>query len=237
MRKQTSTSRRVFGLTLGQLAVLTVLAVLILGTLGIGGILMLNTNSRPPAPQPQVVSTSIGLLPSPTTLPTATAAHPTATPTPISLSEIELETLLLSPADFPGGVSNAEVRDLPDSFGKLPSAANSIYKYFQVNDDSESFGLHVTVLLYEDDADIQLAYSIVLDDLGEGRQTVPNIGQKATVGWKSTELLGSKVEWIEMAFVRCHALAHIKILFTPKLDYIRGYGERLDGRLAPIVCR
>lgn len=179
--------------------------------------------------------------PTPTPVPTAT---PSPTPTPIPLSEIDLEPILILPGDLPAGFSGAQIRDvLPEMFATLPDSDNQIYQQFERNGRAAG---GVAVMLYESSDDIDGAYSLLLEGFGEPsneagitveRQAVPDVGEQAETVTIEGTLLGVTLDSVDLAFIRCSAVVHIRLVGTALLAEASSYARRLDERLAGLVCR
>ena len=67
--------------------------------------------------------------------------------------------------------------------------------------------------------------------------TFPNVGDKATATNLSTSGFGVPVKLANLTFVRCHAVVQIQLLGTSYVGEVTAYAQRLDKRLAPVVCR
>jgi hypothetical protein len=229
-----SHQRRYLGMTSVEMSVLAIISLIGCCVLAVGAAIIFRqypTFVPTPALTPNVAPT---LSETPIPLATTTIAlspTPTVTSAPISLDAISLESLLIQSGDFSGDISAAEVGPVP--FDRIPSTDNAISKQFQVKNSKGSFGLQVTILLYESLSSKELAYGIVVNSLGEETQPISDVGERAVVGWKSVELIG---DWVELVFVRCHAVVHVRMLFTVEVDDILLYSKKLDSRLAQVVC-
>ena len=181
--------------------------------------------------------------PSPTQTPTPTAT-PSPTPTPIPLSEIDLEPILILPGDLPAGFDAAQTRQvIPEMFSALPKAQNQIYRQFEHDRDGAG---GVTVLLYESSDDVNEAYSMIVDGFAEPqsiegltvlRPLVPDLGEEAEANTVEGELLDIVLDSTDLAFIRCSAVVHIRMMDTAELVEVASYARRLDARLSDLVCR
>ena len=172
----------------------------------------------------------------PTLTPTAQAtAMPPPTAAPVPLSEIDLEPLLIQGADLRVGYLGAQIRDYaPPMFDKLPGSENTIYQQLEYNGEQTG---GVTVFLYSNENDLSQAYIQVLYAMGDQVEPVQEIGDEAALLFMSIEVLSEKKEYADLAFIRCGALAHIRIGKDSDKESIIAYAKRLDKRLEPIICR
>jgi hypothetical protein len=181
--------------------------------------------------------TTVTPIPKNTPIPTnTTTPKPTPTATPVPLSQVELEPLLIKTGDLPAGLSGAQIRSsLPGMFRRIPEPDNGIYRGFE-RDGDESGG--VTVVLYESRADVDSAYATIMDGFGDlpSRQEVEGVGEKAETVSVALALAGAK-DFVDLAFVRCHSVVHIRMMGTIDLLDIKSYAERLDERLTGVACR
>lgn len=181
--------------------------------------------------------------PTPSVNPTDTP-QPIPTVTPVPLSQIDLEPLLTQSGDLPAGLSGAQVRGfLPEMYDNLPTSDNAIQRQFQRDGDAAGF---VTVLVYESSSHCDAAYTGILDGFGDStvgpdikaaRETISDVGERAEAVTLESEVGGISLEAIDMAFTRCHAVAHIRMTGTLSLLDIKSYAKRLDNRLAAVACR
>lgn len=160
----------------------------------------------------------------------------TSTSTLIPLSEINLEPLLIQQGDLPSGFSGAQVSDLPPKmFQGMPKAANKIDQRFQK--EGEAAG-GVAVFLYETGADIEKAYSYLLEGMGENLETVQNIGDAAQLTYsKLTLFTFGDNDGGDLAFKRCSGVIHIRMVNNVIKENLISYATRLDKRLSLVICR
>ncbi len=170
-------------------------------------------------------------LPSPTPQPTAT---PTATPTPIPFSQLNLETALIKSGDLPAGVSGAQIRSsAPEMFKNVPTADYTIFQQFEKKGNAAG---GVAVFVYESPERVESAYQEILGGMGETKPST-DFGDKANTSILSMTVAGITLEFSEALFIRCHAVAHIRMTDIADINAIVAYAQRLDERLREFVCR
>jgi len=197
--------------------------VLVLASLACGG-----------TPEPPVTPTPTN-TPKPTDTPVPPTPTNTPTPSAIPLSELELEPLLIQPGDLPAGFSGAQVRDVaPGMFDETPTAENAISQQFERGGDTAG---GVAVLLYDSKSEIEEAYALFVSGMAGNVQTVTGVGEQAAVSVWSLSVLGITRKGSELLFIRCGAVAHIRMADVVDIDTITAYAKRLDSRLEPVVCR
>jgi len=128
-------------------------------------------------------------------------------------------------------------------FATLPDSDNQLYQQFERNGRAAG---GVAVMLYESSDDIDGAYSLLLEGFGEPsneagitveRQAVPDVGEQAETVTIEGTLLGVTLDSVDLAFIRCSAVVHIRLVGTAQLAEASSYARRLDERLAGLVCR
>lgn len=173
-------------------------------------------------------------------LSTATSSHSAP---PIPLSEIDLEPILNLPDYLPAGFSGAQVQDtLPEMFNELPEAENQIYQQFQRRGRPAG---GVAVILYETKSKAEVAYALLRQGFGPSinelgitikRKTISDVGNQAEAVTIRGTLFGTVLDSIGLAFIRCSAVVHIRLVGTTYLNEILPYLRRLDERLVVQVC-
>ncbi len=178
------------------------------------------------------------------------AAQLTEPPTLIPLSEINLEELLIQPGDLPVGFSPSKIStEPPELFSEI---AGYEYTVSQLFEQKEKIVGGVTVFLYENNADLEQYYSSIVEDLGESAFKVDGVGEKAS-GYtiNTTEeilaldinelgkkiLLAQALIFTDLAFQKCHAIVHIRVIGTDNISVVKIYANILENRLASLVCR
>lgn len=153
----------------------------------------------------------------------------TAVPTAVPLDQVDLEPLLIQSGDLPAGLSGAQVKDeAPAMFAGVPHPTKAIDQRFQRAGDTAG---GITVLLYQSDADRDVAYADVVKGLGKGAVAQNGVGERA-MAVNNTDLL----EFVDLTFVRCHAVVHIRFSGTSEPSDAAAYAKRLDKRLSSVVC-
>lgn len=176
----------------------------------------------------------------------------------VPLSNIKLELLVLQPGDLPASISGSPIEHTaPAAYSILPVADNIIHQYFER--DGEIKGGSVTVSLYESSSDLERAYNLLVDDMGDPRvsdppmsgtvgeligfreetkiQRIPGIGYKATALQAVVSTYRKDRKRSHITFVRCHALATIRMGNSGDINVVADYAKRLDKRLTPVACR
>jgi len=179
-------------------------------------------------------------------MPTETSAPiPTLEPTPIPipLREIDLSNVLIIDGDLPSGYSSGQIRSDPqEMFSEVKNFESVINQQFAYKGDVSG---GVTIFLFDLLDDRDKAYEIIVDGFGESTSTdaitakvddLDEIGEKAKYVTSQTHLFGVNKENSDLAFTRCHAVVHIRMGDTSDIENLASYAERLDKRLADIIC-
>lgn len=176
--------------------------------------------------------------------PATPTALPTLTPSPVPLSELSLEPILIISGDLPAGYSGAQIRNTPpEMFNNITNFNNAIYQQFEK--DGESAG-GVAIFLFESINNGDIAFQKIVDGFGKSDESanikttvenISNVGERATAVTVETSLSGLSMKFTDFVFVRCHAIAHIRMKDTVNIEYLTGYGIRLDKRLSELICR
>ena len=188
-----------------------------------------------PTPEPEPTDTPVP-SPTPTPRPTDTP-EPTLTPTVVPLSDIDLEPLLMQDGDLPPHLVPDFVYDTlttrRDKLGDLARPEQLITQEFY-SPEKERTGGAVIIFVYETADEAENAYgraSVNMpgllgvglsyrDDIGEGKVKIEAPGGDQTY----------------MIFTRCSAFVFVWMIDVREFDLVN-YGQRLDERLAPVVCR
>lgn len=174
--------------------------------------------------------------PSAASIETAIAQTQVAMPTftLVPLSEMNLEEILLEDGDLPIGFAGTQIGYTTTDITKhVPSADYFVKQEFSYNN---SMGGGVEVLLYEDMGKTTNAYQSILDNMIMSNAEDAGIGEKS-VASSYAELAILNIEIADLAFIHCHAVVHIQFIGSANKDDIVAYGQRLDRRLQPLVCR
>ena len=181
--------------------------------------------------------------PQPSNTPTETPTQmPTQTPVP--LADLNFEQIMIQEGDLPAGYSGAQIRDrVPEMFDSLPEPQNEAYQ--QIAHKDEAAG-GVSIILYDSHEDLKAAYNEIVDGMKfeEDSESIDvetialdEVGEQATACSVETSVLGQTFESLDLVFLRCQAIAHIRMTDTTNLDYGLSYAQRLDERLQPMVCQ
>ena len=157
------------------------------------------------------------------------------------LSELNLESLLIQSGDLPAGFEAGQVKDrAPAMFDNTPQPVQAIDQRF--TREGEDRG-GVVVLLYSASTDSDLAYTLVIDSMGDSVQEI-DVGERASVISEVIEILGVNTGYAELAFQRCGAVVHVRFVKNAVFeaqarisdDVISAYTRRLDERLEKELC-
>lgn len=174
--------------------------------------------------------------PIPTDIPTLAAA-PTFTPAPtatitvtatrVPLGALDIEPLLVQDGDLPAGYVAGQVSsDYPPMFYGIPRPDRTVSRELGLN--GRGAGL-VTVLLYERPDQLEAAYQFLLGGFGPNAEAVLETGERA-------QAVDSSGNWVDLVFVRCRAVVHIRLTQRADVPVARDYAQRLDARLQPLIC-
>lgn len=153
----------------------------------------------------------------------------------VPLSEIQLEPLLVQPGDLPAGFSGAQVKSVaPEMFKNFPSPQRAIDQRFEHEGET---GGGVVVLLYEQQADRDRAYAMLVDGISDDAQPVADLGEQSIAHGMELEAAGMNIKSTDLGFVRCQAIVHVRLTDTSNVAEAAEYAKRLDKRLSPLVCR
>jgi len=159
--------------------------------------------------------------------------EPTSTPTKIPLSDIQLEDILIEDGDLPAGYSGAQIRDTaPEMFDNLPESENTINQ--QLAKGGEQKG-GVTIFLYDSQKDLDSAFFKIKTGFSEEEQ-LEEVGENGFIAYFSQDILGIKIQYGDLLFVRCNAVVHIRMTELSSEDSLIAYAKRLDKRLSELVC-
>ena len=152
----------------------------------------------------------------------------------VPLAEVDLAPLLVQPGNLPAGVTAAQVStEPPEMFRDVPEPQQAIHQQFERRGTQQG---GVTVLLYDAPEDGDVAYNVIAQGMPETRAYVPWVGAAAVGGHRRVNVLGVPIESVDVVFVRCHAVAHIRMPGTARVQDVRTYAKRLDARLQAQVC-
>ncbi len=152
----------------------------------------------------------------------------------VPLAEVELEPLLTQPCDLPSGLAASQIRDeAPAMFTAVPEPQKAVHQQFERNGETQG---GVTVLLYDTPEDVDEAYNLVAQGMPATRAYIPGVGAAAVGGNLKVNRRSVQFESVELVFVRCHAVVHVRITGTHRLDDASAYAKRLDKQLQEKVC-
>jgi hypothetical protein len=160
-----------------------------------------------------------------------------AIPTQLPLSELNLESLLIQDGDLPLGYSGGDVYSVPSgAFNWLSDKGIKNFKQ-DIIYGGNPVG-NVTVFLYDDISLVGSTFTQMVDSMGYYKsQNLIEVGEKSNYMTASRDVLGVKVEVMQLVFLRCQAVINILITNSSDTDNLANYGSELDKRLTKLVCR
>jgi hypothetical protein len=157
------------------------------------------------------------------------------TPTNIPFSELDLESIIIVSGDLPAGFSAAQVTTLFSETGY-----NSAPDYFisQGFSNNGEVGGSVKILIFEIESDAKSAYTVSSNIVpGENKESV-ELGESGLgATFDLSYIAGISMKGATVAFKKCNAVVYIQFIGTTNLRGVIAYGNRLDSRLEPFVCR
>jgi len=161
--------------------------------------------------------------------------EPTLTPAPVPISEIQLDSIVIQEGDLPAGFSGAQIRDTaPEMFKDLPSAQNTVYQQLEKEGDVAG---GITIFLYDSQDNIETAYNLIVGGLLDDAKLSDEVGEKAIISSISITIADITIKSVDMAFVRCGAVVHIRMSGTDDVNSVVAYAKRLDNRLKTLICQ
>lgn len=138
-----------------------------------------------------------------------------------------LGAALVQAGDLPADIVAAPVSEaLPDRLAGVVAPARGVFQ--QLSRDGKSDG-GVAVLLYDDAAARDAAYSYLLAGMGAA-QPVDGLGERASAVGPEATLLFAEVLW-----VRCRAVAQLRLLDVTLADAL-SLAQKVDARLRDVAC-
>jgi hypothetical protein len=172
--------------------------------------------------------------PTPTAAPTPTVIP---TPTQIPLSQLDIESLLVVDGDLPEDMVSDTITN-ENAVGSVEelNRADAVYTQYFLLKGGEGGG--VSVFLFESLDDVQAAFDKV-STLMESPSHSNTVGEQTLAETFFIPIVPDvpPIEGARLAFSRCHALAVIQFPRADDMLAIARYGQQLDGRLQPLVCR
>lgn len=182
----------------------------------------------------------LGTACTPNANPTPTAAPaPTVIPTPtqIPLSQLDIESLLVGDGDLPEDlvpdiITNDNAVGAVEELGR----ADAVFTQYFLLEGGEGGG--VSVFLFESLDDVQAAF-VKVSTLMNAPAADYTVGEQARIENFFIPVMPDipPIESSRLVFTRCHALAAIQFPRADDLDALSRYGQMLDGRIQPLVCR
>lgn len=160
---------------------------------------------------------------------TSTSIPTTSTQTPsLLLSNVELASLFEGMTELPDDLRGAEIAfiALGNIFEDAPVADVAATHFFTRGGPAAGFSI---VTLYQDKADAELALKSIADP--EYYTSIPDIGEKAMLN-----LGDATFPTADLAFIRCHAVAYVRLTYTYKAETISSYAQILDTELQKVAC-
>lgn len=154
---------------------------------------------------------------------------PIPTNTAVPLSAIDLRPVLFQQGDLPANIEAGQIRDFaPEMFNGLPKAENTVH--MQLSSTQDGAG-GVTVFLYADQSQRESAYEKIVAGMGSVFP-VSDVGEKA-----QRNLSDFLAPGIDLVFMKCTAVTHIRLTTTDELAVAFSYAQQLEKRLSSLVCQ
>lgn len=162
---------------------------------------------------------------------------PTSEATAVPLSQVDLEPVLVVERDLPQDLA-PDIVSKENAVGnaeELDRADQVITQYFLLNGGE---GGGVSVFLFESLDDVQAAFGKVSTFM-DRPLVYKLVGEQARIENFYIPVVPdvAPIEGSRLIFKRCHALVVIQFPRAADVDAIGTYGQRLDQRLQPLVCR
>jgi len=156
---------------------------------------------------------------------------------PSSPSGIDLGTIAIRSGDLPSEYSGGKAKAIvPGAFKELPKPGKIVNQPIK---KKKKLAGGTTILFYETDEEVGLAYSGILKGLGKsGIQEIKGIGEKATLAPLEIVLAVNGIEAhhfkaYELVFITCRAVVDIR-LDDPNI--VLSYAGKLDLRIRDSVA-
>ena len=121
----------------------------------------------------------------------------------------------------PPQATSVDISEIPHpSFAKLPEPRHFISAVYA---SGAEFAGRVSIFMYVFPEDLDAAWPLLLNLIVTPNE-VPGIGDLAAV------------DHSDMAFIRCTALVHIKLVNSDPVE-LRTFAETLDAQLVPLICK
>jgi len=167
----------------------------------------------------------------------ALLSTPTPTPTPIPLIQLDLEPVLIVEGDLPMDLeADIIVRENAVGAAEELDRADAVFTQYFLLNGGEGGG--VSVFLFETLDDVQAAFGKVSTFM-DAPLVYEKVGERARIENFFIPLVPdvAPIEGSRLIFTRCHALAVIQFPRATDGEAIERYGQRLDERIQPLVCR
>lgn len=164
----------------------------------------------------------------------SSATPSTPTSTPIPYADIDLNAVMINLEALPADFSEGAAKPMPVLYGAFPKSANEAYTPLVRNGKAAG---GIAVFLFENPKDVESAYSALVYELGEDVANQRGIGEKAAGANFAARLTNTNLLIADLAFVRCGAVAHVRMEGFENLEAVTAYAKSLDARLQPLVCR
>ena len=164
----------------------------------------------------------------------STAIPGTPTSTPIPYAEVDLNSLIINLKDLPADITEGPQKPMPGMYAALPRSANEAYKPLVRNGRAAG---GIAVFLYENPKDVEDAYSALVYEFGDDVANLREVGEKAAGVNLVTRLTQNNLLIADLAFIRCGAVAHVRMEGYADLEAVTAYAKSLDARLQSQVCR
>jgi len=165
------------------------------------------------------------------------AASPLPTPTFVPMSQIDLEPVLVIDGDLPEDlVPDIIVRENAVGSADELDRADAVFTQYFLLEGGEGGG--VSVFLFESLDDVQAAFGKVSTFMNTPLVYFL-VGEQARIENFFIPLVADvpPIQGSRLIFSRCHALGVIQFPRADDGEAMEKYGQRLDERLQPLVCR
>jgi hypothetical protein len=157
----------------------------------------------------------------------------TAIKRPVDRSLVKIESLLGQSGGLPPGYSAAKIRhSAPGMSRGVPATERTTFQPFARNGRPAG---GVSVFLYKDKSKTMKAYSAILSGIADAKP-IANIGEKAALHTLKFSAGEVAFTGVEMAFIRCKSVVHLRFAGTTDVVAVRSYARRIDAKLSELVC-
>jgi hypothetical protein len=130
--------------------------------------------------------------------------------------------------DLPDDLRGAEIAfiTMGNIFENAPVPDVATTHFFTRGGPAAGFSI---VTLYQDKANAELALDAIADP--EYYTSIPDIGEEAMIYFGD-----ATYPIVDLAFIRCHSVAYVRLTYTYKAETISSYAQILDTELQKVAC-